>query len=741
MRNIFLLFSLSILLFSAKNAGATLQPDADTQIRLKKFEQFAVSQMTRDNIPGLSIGYLQDKVMWARGYGYADVENKMPATATSSYRLASVTKPMTATAILQLVDSGKVELDAEVQNYVPYFPKKPYPITVRQLLGHLAGINAYVNPQLEQHFKEHKNTRESIAVFENFDLIAEPGTRFRYTSYGYNLLGAVIEGASGMSYGDYMSKNVWAPLGMTATRLDDPYDIIPERVRGYQLQNQQIKHAEFIDISSRFSAGGTRSTVIDMLKFGDGIIHGRIVSKDAQNMMFDSMETNKAKFTNYSAGWLTSPVNGRFSISHDGVQPETSTYLFCFPSRGLTIAVAANLQRIDTSIFAAQLFEAITGEAWDRPLYIHDAEKRVYYDAVKAVFNEGNAYFEHKQKAYADEVKESKILSEAFISFNQQFNQQLRQQISQHLKSEAIRVDAKQTQFFMSEALHSAGGLQLRKIGSYMAKKLHEKNHNLSSYSNSTAITFFHDYIALYKKDSRVSTAFRFDDSFERQVEQLYVAWKKTSHIKFVKQDFDMQEHILTAKNNAGSKAGLVKALASLHHKIKNAYQDAAVAPDYLAELKILAQDLIRSGNANEALKIGQLAQEIYPSSEGAHALAGVLEISSGNKDKGLESLKTALRINAKGDASAVSLNDIAYRLRGTSGPEAGLKILQAAIELHPGDVNLYDSLGEFYATLAMNEKALLAYQKALDINPGHQNAKAAIQQIQTLQKLMTNKN
>ncbi|MFZ6735422.1 serine hydrolase [Undibacterium sp. Ji42W] len=721
MRNIILLFSLSILLFYANTSGATLQPDADTQVRLKKFEQFVASQMAREKIPGLSIGYLQGQVMWAGGYGYADLENKVPATATSSYRLASVTKPMTAAAILQLVDSGKVALDAEVQSYVPYFPKKPYPVTVRQLLGHLAGVNAYVNPQLEQHFKEHKNTRESIAVFENFDLIAEPGTRFRYTSYGYNLLGAVIEGASGMSYSDYMTKNVWEPLGMTTTRLDDPYDIIPERVRGYQLQNQQIKHAEFIDISSRFSAGGTRSNIVDMLKFGEGIIRGHIASQGAQDLMFESMVTDKRKFTNYSAGWLTNPVNGRFSISHDGVQPETSTYLFCFPSHHLTIAVAANLQRVNTSLFAEQLFEAITGEAWDKPLYFHDAQDRVYYDAMKAVFNEGNAYFERKQRAYLDEVNEREMLGAAFSMFNH------------HLKIVALKSDTKQRQLFISEAQHPAGGLQLRKLGSYMAKKLHDAHHKLPAYSNSTAIAFFHDYIALYKKDSTISASFRFDALFERQVAQLYADWIKTSHIKLTKHDFDIQKYLKPGTPTTVSDKELSKALAILGQTMEPALQGAAVAPDYLDDLKMLTQDLIRNGNASHALQIGVLAKELYPKSDAALALAGVLEIFTGNKSKGINSLKTALNLNPQGKASAAGLNDAAYELKGTSGPEAGLTILQAGIELHPDDVNLYDSLGEFYVALAMNKKAIYAYQRALDIKPDYPNAKAVKKIIQEL--------
>jgi CubicO group peptidase (beta-lactamase class C family) len=164
------------------------------QAQLAAFEEFVKTQMAADNVPGLSIAFQKDGYVWAKGFGYADIENKTPAKAESMYRLALVTKPMTATAILQLVEKGKIDLDAEVQTYVPYFPKKKLPVTVRQLLG---GISHYKDYDKEGHFKDNKTTREAIAVFENFDLIADPGTRFNYSSYGYNLLGAVIEGASG----------------------------------------------------------------------------------------------------------------------------------------------------------------------------------------------------------------------------------------------------------------------------------------------------------------------------------------------------------------------------------------------------------------------------------------------------------------------------------------------------------------------------------------------------------------
>ena len=148
--------------------------------KIKIFEAFVKQQMEIDQIPGLSIGFIKDDFMWTRGFGYADLENKVPATAKSGYRLASNTKSMTTVAVLQLAEKGKIDLDAEVQTYVPYFPRKRWPVTVRQLLGHLGGISHYKNYDLEGHIKEHKDTKDALDIFADFELIAEPGTKYHY---------------------------------------------------------------------------------------------------------------------------------------------------------------------------------------------------------------------------------------------------------------------------------------------------------------------------------------------------------------------------------------------------------------------------------------------------------------------------------------------------------------------------------------------------------------------------------
>jgi CubicO group peptidase (beta-lactamase class C family) len=339
--------------------------------KLRAFEDFVRQQMEKNKVPGLTVGFIKDDYIWAKGFGYADLENKTPATAESAYRLASVQKSMTAVAILQLVEQGKINLDAEIQTYVPYFPKKKYPITIRQLLYHLGGIPHYVNRDFEQHIKEHKTTREAIAIFENFDLVAEPGTKFSYSSYGYNLLGAVIEGASKQSYADYMREHIWQPLGMKDTQMDDPLALIPNRVRGYQLINGELKNSEFVDVSSRFAAGGTRGTVIDLLRFMKGLNVGKILSPKGVDLMYAPMRTRDGnisgfpKTAGYAMGWNLAPQTDGLVVINDGGQQETRTFILNFPAKRFALVVAQNLERDDDGAIIFRLYELVLNKTFN----------------------------------------------------------------------------------------------------------------------------------------------------------------------------------------------------------------------------------------------------------------------------------------------------------------------------------------------------------------------------------------
>src|ERR1700730_10475830 len=182
-----------------------LSPEKQPQI------EAAISTfMTGTHVPGLSAAVVEDgRFVWAAGFGMADLENNVPATEHTLYRLASISKSLSATAAMQLFERGQLDLDAPVQKYCPSFPQKPWPITTRQLMGHLAGIRHYKSGSQDD--PEVGNTKHfdnpiqaGLDFFKNDALLSEPGKQFHYSTQGYTLVGCVIEGASGAKYVDFM---------------------------------------------------------------------------------------------------------------------------------------------------------------------------------------------------------------------------------------------------------------------------------------------------------------------------------------------------------------------------------------------------------------------------------------------------------------------------------------------------------------------------------------------------------
>lgn len=685
-----LLLGQVLLPFSAGNL-AVVQAQAQNQRsdrytdKIRAVEEYVERQMKTDGTVGLSVGFIKDEFIWTKGFGYADLENKVPAKAESAYRLASITKPMTAVAILQLAERGKLDLDAEVQKYVPYFPKKNFPVTIRLVLGHLGGISHYRNYDLEGHFKEYKNTRQSIAVFEDFDLVAEPGTRYQYSSYGYNLLGAVIEGASGKSYGEYMTDSVWKPLGMNDTRLDNPLEIIPNRVRGYQLIGGKIKNSEYVDISSRFAGGGTRSTVADLLKFARGLYEGKLLSEETRDKMWTSMATKQGQFTGYGMGWVTNTGNGRFIVSHGGSQAETKTYLLVVPSQNFAVAVASNFEETDPFVYARKLYEMILGEPWNIGVYAKNEKDRAILSGMDAAFDYGMQYFDRYGKPMTTDMAE---LKEAFTYFN-----------------ESLTSPEVAPRF--QRGRHPVAKQAFVKMASYMASKLNKKD--FDKYYQNGAIALFGDYINWYQKQSNYPAELKFRQEFEQQAGSWNSDWARTWN------DYTRKLEI--------SQSSDFKAISG---RLSKDFSGAGVYPTYVDDFENLVRTFVIKGDLTKALEVGQTAVNLYPDSDSANATLGILYTISGEKEKAMSQFNRAIEINPRGAASAGSLNGIAYNLAGAGQSESGLRLLHAAVELHPKVANLYDSIGDFHQRMGQKEKAIEFYTKALEVDPNYPNAAAA---------------
>jgi CubicO group peptidase (beta-lactamase class C family) len=319
---------------------ADLPPDT-----LREVERTISAEMSRAGAPGASVATVLDgMVRYANGFGLAELENSVPATADTVYRLASISKPVTATAVMQLVEQGKIDLDAPVERYVPGFPKKEWTVTIRQLLGHLGGIRHYQADEMRS-TRHYADVLEPLHIFKDDPLIAEPGTRYSYTTYGYNLLGAAVEGASGEKFPDYLNRHVFEPAGMDRIRVDSAFEIIPRRAQGYfRRPGGSLENSIMVDTSNKIPGGGLCSTVHDLARFAAAIMAGRLVRRETFEMMSTRQRTRDGKTTGYGFGFGLEEHDGFRYVMHGGGQPRVSTMLAMIPDRNFAVVWMCNLE-------------------------------------------------------------------------------------------------------------------------------------------------------------------------------------------------------------------------------------------------------------------------------------------------------------------------------------------------------------------------------------------------------------
>ena len=317
-------------------------------------EQLISDIMSKKKIPGLSVAIVKaGKLVWSNGYGFADLENFVPTKANSAYRSASIGKSITATAIMQLVDQGKIDLDRPIQDYCPSFPKKKWLITTRHLLNHTSGIRHYggINNDEELISKVHyDNVIAPLDIFKNDSLLFQPGSQYSYSTYGYNVLGCVLEGASNQTFMDYLKENIFDPAEMRSTQADDPYKIISNRVEGYAKNVAGIIiNSEYVNMSNKLPAGGFITTAEDLALFAKNFMSNSLVTEKIKELMLTPNRTSNNKIFGYGFGWGLFPDEkwyGQREAFHTGGTPGVSGILYLMPDVKLAIAILMNLEGV-----------------------------------------------------------------------------------------------------------------------------------------------------------------------------------------------------------------------------------------------------------------------------------------------------------------------------------------------------------------------------------------------------------
>jgi CubicO group peptidase (beta-lactamase class C family) len=332
--------------------------------RANKASQVTDQFLGNSGFPGIAVSVSIDgELVFSEGFGYADLEQQVPVSpAKTRFRVGSTAKSMTAMAVGTLYESGKLDLDAPVQVYLPNYPEKNGVVTARLLAGHLAGIRHYNGNEFLS-ANHYATVPEGLAIFKDDPLVVAPGTEFRYSSYGYNLLSAVVEAAAGQEFLSYMDETVFDPVGMEQTIADHVVPIIPNRSRYYEVQDGESYNSPWVDNSYKWAGGGILSTSEDLVRFGEAHLSDEFLSRDTIETLWTSQSTLDGEDTGYGIGWFTeTDTAGRRVIRHSGGSVGGTTNFRIFPDDGLVIAVITNTSGADIGPLTDDLIEVFLSQ-------------------------------------------------------------------------------------------------------------------------------------------------------------------------------------------------------------------------------------------------------------------------------------------------------------------------------------------------------------------------------------------
>ena len=311
--------------------------------RLDSVAHYVAAEMQRLHIPGMSVAILRgDSIVMARGFGYANVELRVPASDSTIYQSGSVGKQFTSAAIMLLAERGKLSLDDPVTKWLPEGKGVWKGITIRHLLSHSSGIANYTDGAVDLHREYSENDLVKLALKTPIDF--NPGTHWSYSNTGFVLLGAIVRRVTGQFYGDFLRDNLFVPLGMRTARIISEAEIVPNRASGYRLAGDTLRNQEWVAPSLNTTADGALyMTVRDLAAWAVGLNHGRIPSAASLDASWTPIALSTGGSYPYGFGWGLSPQRGVKKIAHTGSWQGFKTAIARYPTLRLTVITMANL--------------------------------------------------------------------------------------------------------------------------------------------------------------------------------------------------------------------------------------------------------------------------------------------------------------------------------------------------------------------------------------------------------------
>jgi len=314
-----------------------------------------MQEMVQADGPGAAVGVMQGgEIIHMGGYGLANVEWSAPITEQTVFRLASISKPLTACAVMVLAERGDLDLHAPITDYLPDYPTSGHQLTAYHLLTHTAGISNERGPgDLKDRYDINPHTM--LAYFSQRPFYFKPGTAYRYANTTYVLLGLLIEAVSGQPYAAFMQSHVFAPLNMETACFFHHRAIIPQRATGYTRHKGQLRHPRVFSADISYAGGGLGGSIRDMMAWVRGLRDNTLISAEGWAQMCTPAMLEDGSSTYYGLGWALRAYHGHTLAGHSGTTPGFSNQIVLFTEDDLAICVLSNNARFDSDRAAAAI--------------------------------------------------------------------------------------------------------------------------------------------------------------------------------------------------------------------------------------------------------------------------------------------------------------------------------------------------------------------------------------------------
>lgn len=371
------LLSLIIVVFSLNSQSIDKQS-------IKKIDAMLLEAFPIDG-PGITaLVSIDGEVLYDKAYGLADVELNVPMNTSSVFRIGSITKQFTATAILQLVEKGEIDLQDDITKYIEDYPTHGYTITIEHLLTHTSGIQSYTSMPdfMSEEVRTDMSPEELIDVFDNEPMNFAPGEQFRYNNSGYFLLGYIIEKVTGMSYQKYIEEKIFKPLGMDGSYYGNASTIIMNRASGYEKDGDTLENADYLSMTLPYGAGSLLSTTKDLNTWTTAVMKGEVINPDLLEKAHTTFVLNNGGETNYGYGWFLRSVLGSPTIEHGGGINGFLTSGIYLPDEKVFVAVLSNCTCNDPGKFSEKIAAMVIGKEYEREVIPIDSTLLPDYQAV-----------------------------------------------------------------------------------------------------------------------------------------------------------------------------------------------------------------------------------------------------------------------------------------------------------------------------------------------------------------------